>query len=232
MGRGRYSTAQVVHRLARAGLLEVVPEPFSAYDTGADNHEPSAAERMAAVEVADTAPAPAADTSEDTTEAGDDAWAAWATGNPFDHPPTEEDEATVSFGPTFTGADGPEAAPDDALLPRRTAVREADPAERPVEAAEEEIAPGLAGITGFHDPTAEVAQRQDQAMAEAADPTLDPNAAWLENLYAQFIDDSAEPAPTRSRKKEALDVAFQAPEQAESEKVGTLKRLAAALRRL
>jgi hypothetical protein len=179
MGRGRYSTAQVVHRLARAGLLEVVPEPFSAYDTDADNHEPSAAERMAAAEVAEAvpapAPAPAADPVEDpTAEAGDDAWAAWATGNPFDHEPSAEDEATVSFGPTFTGADGP----------------------------------------------------------EAADPTLDPNAAWLENLYAQFIDDSAEPAPTRSRKKEALDVAFQAPEQAESEKVGTLKRLAAALRRL
>lgn len=254
MGRGRYSTAQVVHRLARAGLLEVVPEPFTAYDSDPVHHEPSAAERQAAAdEQAEATPAPVADApaADDGDDADDAAWAAFTSGNPFDHPPLDEPDAGVTFGPVSGNGHGPEAAPEEALLPRRTAVREADPAERPVaddvdpvevaavdavgaiDALEDDVAPGLAGITGFHDPTAEAVQRQDQAMAEAAaNPALDPNAAWLENLYAQFIDDSAEPTSGKARKKEALDVAFQAPEQADTEKVGTLKRLAAALRRL
>ncbi len=236
MGRGRYSTAQVVHRLARAGLLEVVPEPFTSFDADAVHHEPSAAERMAAAEgPAETAPVDDLASDGGQTPPGDDdaddaAWAAWTAGNPFDHEPDDQSDASVTLGPSLAGAGGPEAAPEEALLPRRTAVREA---ERPVEEpAEDDVAPGLAGITGFHDPTAEAVQRQDHAMAEATNEALDPNAAWLENLYAQFIDDSAEPANGKARKKEALDVAFQAPEQAESEKVGTLKRLAAALRRL
>ena len=58
MGRGQYSTAAVVHRLARAGLLEVVAEPFPADAPDGALHEPSAAERMAA---ATTAPDEAVD---------------------------------------------------------------------------------------------------------------------------------------------------------------------------
>lgn len=253
MGRGRYSTAMVVHRLARAGLLDVFAEPFADADA---YHEPSAAERMAAAEelaaaeeiatVEETAPehgtpptgdpfAPAAD----ITEAPDDAWDAWTAGNPFEHPATEDEDLSVSFGPRLDpGADlgGPEAAPDEGLLPRRTAVREAD---RPIHAPSSDLggdlAPGLAGITGFHDPTAGVASRHDDALEAATsdDPGMDPNAAWLENLYAQFIDDTEEVPTGKNKKKvEALDVAFQAPEQGDTEKVGTLKRLAAALRRL
>jgi hypothetical protein len=267
MGRGRYSTAMVVHRLARAGLLDVFAEPF----TADEHHEPSAAERAAAASAVDLTPegaevaldepaplganpfAPVDETPDEPTidldaeldrtaadDAGDDAWDAWSAGNPFEHPiPADEEELPVSFGPRLDSGldlDGPEAAPDDALLPRRTAVREAD---RPTHAPSSDLggglAPGLAGITGFHDPTAEVASRNhdDALSAATGDPALDPNAAWLENLYAQFIDDPEE-APTGKNKKkvEALDVAFQAPEQADTEKVGTLKRLAAALRRL
>ncbi len=47
LGRGQYSTAQIVYRLGRAGLLEVHPEPFSPLSDD-PVHEPSAAERMAA----------------------------------------------------------------------------------------------------------------------------------------------------------------------------------------
>lgn len=115
-----------------------------------------------------------------------------------------------------------------ALLPRRTAVREAEPDD------DVDAAPAWAAIAGFHDPTAEVRERQDAAIAGVVDDTTDvtdPNAEWLENLYAQFIDEA--PADNgKSRKKEALDVAFQSEEQDRTEKVGTLKRLAAALRRL
>lgn len=284
MGRGRYSTAMVVHRLARAGLLDVVPEPFVA-DEGA-YHEPSHAQRMAAAEAAEEAPPvedapPVADGRDDAPsaadepeldelppignpfarddldeapeptidlgagsdggdDAGDDAWDAWSAGNPFEHPAgAEDDDLGVSFGPRLdagSGLDGPEAAPDEGLLPRRTAVREADrPTHAPRSDVAGDIAPGLAGITGFHDATAGVVGRTDDALSAATsdDPTLDPNAAWLENLYAQFIDDTAEAPNGKNKKKvEALDVAFQAPEQGDTEKVGTLKRLAAALRRL
>ena len=265
MGRGRYSTAMVVHRLARAGLLDVFAEPFTEADA---YHEPSAAERMAAAEESATAEeivvdeitvdeitvdeitvddeiprgdpfAPSADLTDDPVEAPDDAWDAWTAGNPFEHPAGEDEDLSVSFGPRLdpgTGLDGPEVAPDEGLLPRRTAVREAD---RPIHAPSSDLggdlAPGLAGITGFHDPTAGVASRHDDALeaATSADPGMDPNAAWLENLYAQFIDDTEEVPTGRNKKKvEALDVAFQAPEQGDTEKVGTLKRLAAALRRL
>ncbi|HEU5153077.1 MAG TPA: DUF4388 domain-containing protein [Iamia sp.] len=254
MGRGRYSTGMVVHRLARAGLLEVVADAF-ADDAG--YHEPSAAERMAAAEAAPAAeePAPVDEAPEagegetptidlgltagDEGEASDDAWDAWTAGNPFEHPPADEEEDLgVSFGPRLDAgaATGPEAAPDGDLLPRRTAVREADrPTHAPASDLGGDLAPGLAGITGFHDPTAGVASRHDEALSAATsdDPGMDPNAAWLENLYAQFIDDPDEASNgKRSKKVEALDVAFQAPEQGDTEKVGTLKRLAAALRRL
>lgn len=287
MGRGRYSTAAVVHRLAVAGLLDVVPEPFATDEDG--YHEPSAAERMGADPFATDAPASGADVADDTaaaavdevggaadasepadgaevvdasdaagaaddrpgadrfaadapidlgdgrdttgfSDAGDAAWESWTSGNPFEHPVLDDEpDVPVSFGPAMAGSAGPEAAPDDALLPRRTAVREADPAER------ERDLGGLAGIAGFHDPTADVLGRTNEALADATSEatTQDPNAAWLENLYAQFIDDAPESnGKDKNRKKEALDVAFQAPEQAETEKVGTLKRLAAALRRL
>lgn len=254
MGRGRYSTAMVVHRLAVAGLLDVVPEPFAddhAY------HEPSAAERMAAADdttgadatdaatpsgdpfaptdrpAGDALAPPAEDVDVDVTTGDDAAWDAWSAGSPFDHPPTGDEAADpISSGPTLEGGSvGPEAAPDDDLLPRRTAVREADRPSIPHH--QDDLAPGLAGITGFHDPTARSTGHQqddDLAAAMSAGTVGDPNAAWLETLYAQFIDDATDDGTTR--KKEVLEVAFQAPEQDDTEKVGTLKRLAAALRRL
>ncbi len=240
MGRGQYSTAAIVHRLARAGLLEVVAEPFSAGPAGG-LHEPSAAERMAAAsnghgevgEVADVADVvDVADLTEGPDlddEADETAWEQWAQGNPFDHDPAgAADDTGVAFGPALTGT-GPEAAPDEAALPRRGTVREADP--RVLDEEAEDTAAGLAGIAGFRDPVAGVGQGSP-ALAEAMEEADegDPNAAWLENLYAQFIDEAGDGG--RAKKKEALDVAFQAPEQAETEKVGTLRRLVDALRRV
>ncbi len=244
MGRGRYSTAMVVHRLARAGLLEVVPEPVFAEEHPGEVAElqPELEEEPAPVLDLDDLPPvgnPFAPVTDDVPEASDDAWDSWSAGNPFEHPVPETDEDLgVSFGPRLdagAGLDGPEAAPDGDLLPRRTAVREADrPTHAPASDLGGDLAPGLAGIAGFHDPTAATVGRHDDALAAATsdDPAMDPNAAWLENLYAQFIDDVEEPTGKKAKKVEALDVAFQAPEQGDTEKVGTLKRLAAALRRL
>lgn len=236
MGRGQYSTAGVVHRLARAGLLEVVPEPFSLHG-GDPVHEPSAAERLAA---ATTGPDERTDDATEVEDAPDEAWEQWSTGNPFDHDPSAgNDDLGATFGPSLDGVSaGPETAPDgDSRLPRRASVREADPRGRPAGATvDRDIdtdadSSALVGITGFQDPVAEV-HRENTALADVVEPEaqLDPNAAWLEGLYAQFIDESADTGKTR--KKEVLDVAFQAPEQGDGEKAGTLRRLVDALRRL
>ena len=227
MGRGQYSTATIVHRLARAGLLEVVAEPFS---PGEGLREPSAAERLTAGTDHDPRPDDdVVDVADGPTEADEAAWEQWAQGNPFDHDPVGGDEDhgdAVAFGPSVAGV-GPELAPDDVSLPRRAAVREAEREEA------EDGSAGLAGIAGFHDPVAGMG-RESAALAEAMDAPddgQDPNAAWLENLYAQFIDEASDGGKA-TKKKEALDVAFQAPEQGETEKVGTLRRLVDALRRV
>jgi hypothetical protein len=62
----------------------------------------------------------------------------------------------------------------------------------------------------------------------------DPNAAWLADLYAQFIDDPESNSPKKRRRGEPnpVDVAFKASEQEGEEKVSTLKRLLGALKKL
>lgn len=67
----------------------------------------------------------------------------------------------------------------------------------------------------------------------------DPNAAWLEDLYAQFIDEpeaaaAANGAGKKRRRGEPnpVDVAFRTEEQDDEAKVSTLKRLMGALRKL
>jgi hypothetical protein len=266
----------VVHRLARAGLLEVTPEPFGPLDEPV--HEPSAAERLAAHEaLAEPEPEvegegegepdvvafaePEPEVADEPLEgirsldhdpriggfdeplpevpAGgfgtggsvpDDEWtSSWGGSNPFVRPLEDpEPDLGVTFGPSLgAAAAGPELAPlDEAdMLPRRSSVALDEP--------NGDLSPGLAGIAGFHDPMADM-RREDPVLAQATDEesTLDPNAAWLENLYAQFIDDTTEPTSSKSRKKEALDVAFQSSDQGEGERTGTLRRLVDALRRL
>lgn len=74
---------------------------------------------------------------------------------------------------------------------------------------------------------------------ETDEPAGDPNAAWLEDLYAQFIDEpeaaaAANGAGKKRRRGEPnpVDVAFRTEEQDDEAKVSTLKRLMGALRKL
>lgn len=62
----------------------------------------------------------------------------------------------------------------------------------------------------------------------------DPNAAWLADLYAQFIDDDASSGGKKRRRNEPnpVDVAFKSDEQDGAAKVSTLKRLLGALKKL
>ncbi len=253
MGRGQYSTAAIVARLARAGLLEVVAEPFSTQPRDACP-EPSAIDgRQGASPDPFAAPGGSepddsvgnvvdVDVSESTIgadgdigEVDEDAWERWAQGNPFAHDPSATDlGGDTDLGGVFgSGSDhsGPEAPPEEpTALAKRSDFRE-DGAQDSVGRDADDLSPGLTGITGFHDPVAGVGG-ESVALAQAvdgSDEVQDPNAVWLENLYAQFIDETG--VDGRST-KEALDVAFQAPEQAETEKVGTLRRLVDALRRV
>lgn len=75
----------------------------------------------------------------------------------------------------------------------------------------------------------------DSTALDEARPS-DPNAAWLADLYAQFIDEP-ETAGNGTKKRRRgepnpVDVAFKAKEQEGDEKVSTLRRLMGALRKL
>ncbi|MBP7631335.1 MAG: DUF4388 domain-containing protein [Acidimicrobiales bacterium] len=79
----------------------------------------------------------------------------------------------------------------------------------------------------------------DADEAGAEERTGDPNAAWLEDLYAQFIDEPEAAAAaangTKKRRRgepNPVDVAFRTEEQDAEAKVSTLKRLMGALRKL
>ena len=63
----------------------------------------------------------------------------------------------------------------------------------------------------------------------------DPNAAWLADLYSQFIDEPESANGSKKRRRgepNPVDVAFKATEQDGEEKVSTLRRLMGALRKL
>jgi hypothetical protein len=74
----------------------------------------------------------------------------------------------------------------------------------------------------------------DTGMAGFGAPEVDddrnPNAVWLESLYAQFIDEPEN--TTKKRKKEAIEIAFDAEELDQEAKVGTLRRLLGAIKKL
>lgn len=284
MGRGRYSAARVVHRLAEAGLVEVSADPADT-SGGPAPHEPTAFERMRSRPQPEpesssdsddvvTPESPASDgdgdhRSDHDAESIGDPWTGgtwgspWANGpadggNPFEHPPLAE--ADGDSGPLTRGShtDGPDTTSgEEASLPRRQRVAVQDPPHEagfeeawarteattigdspeatasPGTASPEIASPGtdgLSGISGFRNPVASGSQTVE-GLAEATDGATHPNTEWLESLYAQFIDEPAAP-PAKKRKKEALDVAFQADEQDEVAKTGTLKRLLGALRRV
>ncbi len=63
----------------------------------------------------------------------------------------------------------------------------------------------------------------------------DPNAAWLADLYSQFIDEPETAGNTKKRRRgepNPVDVAFKSSEQDGEAKVSTLKRLMSALKKL
>lgn len=91
----------------------------------------------------------------------------------------------------------------------------------------------------FGDHGSEIHHEGIEPEEEVEERAGDPNAAWLEDLYAQFIDEPEAAAAaangTKKRRRgepNPVDVAFRTEEQDNEAKVSTLKRLMGALRKL
>jgi hypothetical protein len=208
MGRGRYSTARVVCRLAQTGLVSVIADLSSQPADG-----------------------PGPEALDDTYDSDDD----------------DGGDEDLS-GDVWSGVPNGSAASDAGelstsmwSLPRRQPVAlQEEPVRRPERRTpwppSEDIQvddprtssaiPGLEAIGGFRD-----AMTDDGPSAwTSSDPVAHPNAAWLENLYSQYMDEPELPA--KRRKKEMLDVAFGAEEQEAPVKLPTLRRLLDAIKKL
>lgn len=218
LGRGGYSTARVVHRLEAAGLVQVV----------STNDE------------ADVVPIRrAAEPEAPVLDADDDALL--HMGLPHRTARTSLEEQTAPEQDPLTAHIGDAIA--DAL---------ADANVEPV-ATEHTLTSVPGGLTdvdhaqpGISESVWDESRLTDTSVPphhdvpaptplEEARPT-DPNAAWLADLYSQFIDEpeaAANGAKKRRRgEPNPVDVAFKTPEQEGEAKVSTLKRLMGALKKL
>ncbi len=179
MGRGRYSTARVVYRLARAGLVQVVPEALAPLPL-VGTADP------AAVDLTEGADLAAWDRGFKHTEATDrsglEPCGQGGADPSQDDPPAEE----VRWAPwpalEDLAMDDPAAV---ATVPGSGSIGAL------VEAAEVEPA----------EPAGAVGAAEADPAGPAPEPDRTSDAAWLEGLYAQFMH---EPEPAgRKRKKEA-----------------------------
>ena len=235
MGRGRYSTARVVHRLARAGLVDVVPEFLPA-----DSTPPPIEDEPIPADLTSPDHPPVAERAEEFGTFDDlhdlegllgEAWSEDEIQQMGGEAPAESPAAWgngFDLHPAVADTDASEAAWS---LPQRQPVALQDDPDGHWD-AETDAAnhiPGLEGINGFRNAVGEESIA-DASTSDGTKEEMHPNAVWLESLYAEYM---AEPeVQGKKRKKEMLDVAFAAPEQDDSSKVGTLRRLMDALKKL
>ncbi|MCU1370530.1 MAG: hypothetical protein JWO77_1724 [Ilumatobacteraceae bacterium] len=227
LGRGVYSTARVVHRLQQAGLLELVSNDLDATIVPIRRPEPEAVE---APPSDDLERDPLLDLGLPHRTSGDDALSAH-----IDH----------TIADALAATDEP-----DAPIAEVTPLAEVTPM---AEVSPMGAVPDLAEVDHTA-PTAEGSWDESRRVADgnalhhdAIEPEsldeprpADPNAAWLADLYAQFIDDpelSGGGASSSGKKKkrgdtQVLDVAFKADEVEGEAKVSTLKRLMSALKKI
>jgi hypothetical protein len=210
LGRGAYSTARVVNRLQQAGLVEIVTNDLEAQVVP-----------IRRVEV--EAEAPVADDLERDPLLD--------MGLPHRTHATEvaqaPDPLTAHIGDAIAGA---LATPETAGSVAVADLAEYDHAEPAADLVEEA---GWDASRRIDDPSAFHHEGIEPTSLDEPRPA-DPNAAWLADLYAQFIDDPEMGGTGKKRKRDtqALDVAFKADEVEGEEKVSTLKRLMSALKKL
>ena len=220
LGRGVYSTARVVHRLQQAGLIELVSNDLDATIVPIRRPEPEAVEAPLADDLERD---PLLDLGLPHRTSASDA----------------SDALSAHIGDTIA----------DAL-----ATSEGDVADAAIAPVTEISAGAVADLSEVdHDlPADDHSWDESRRIADgnalhhdALEPTsldeprpADPNAAWLADLYAQFID---EPDPGgaggggKKKKRgdtQVLDVAFKADEVEGEAKVSTLKRLMSALKKI
>jgi hypothetical protein len=221
LGRGVYSTARVVHRLQQAGLIELVSNDLDATIVPIRRPEPEPEEV-----------APADDLERDPL---------LDLGLPHRTSGEQADPLSAHIGDAIA----------DALASEDAAVAVHEPAIADVTPMGGAVA-DLAEVDHELPTTTERSWDEGRRIAdgnalhhEAIEPTsldeprpADPNAAWLADLYAQFIDDPELTSGGGSGKKkkkgdtQALDVAFKASEVEGEAKVSTLKRLMGALKKI
>lgn len=237
LGRGAYSTARVVHRLQQAGLVELVSNDLDA--------------QIVPLRPIDLGPAPdaSASTTIDTGTVDDlERDPLLDMGLPHRTSAAESpDPLTAHIGDAIADA---LAAPADADAVSAASFDGGfDATAAPDPDAGEGAVAGLAAVD--HElPEGETSWDESRRMADADEalhhealaPTslddprpADPNAAWLADLYAQFIDDPEMGGTGKKKKKgdtQALDVAFKSDEVEGEAKVSTLKRLLGALKKI
>ncbi len=206
LGRGVYSTARVVNRLHQSGLVEVV-------STTAE---------------ADVVPIRRPDASPGIELEADPLLAMGLphrTARDEDASGHAPDPLSAHIGDTIAGALADTtltAVPD--LDPAGTDTLVADDPDQGPTAWDETRLMGAPDTT-YH------GEVEPQSLDEAR--PADPNAAWLADLYSQFIDEP-EGGGKKRRKGEPnpVDVAFKSAEVEGEAKVSTLKRLMGALKKL
>lgn len=240
LGRGAYSTARVVHRLQEAGLVEVI---------SADGHAEVVPIRR---------PVAQADVDAETTAEADPLL---ALGLPHRaRLGMSEPDGTGTDG----ARDPAEITGDSDAVAVVTELRTSDLTDTPFATdAEGEESAGTSTMVAttatdeddlfVQDDGAEATadQRWDESRLvanggalhhEVLTPTPlahgvpdDPNAAWLADLYAQFIDEPENQNQSKKRRRgepNPVDVAFKSAEQDGEAKISTLKRLMGALKKL
>jgi hypothetical protein len=208
LGRGAYSTARVVHRLQQAGLVEVVSNDVEAQVVPLRRAEPAPLDL-----------APADDLERDPL---------LDMGLPHRTSAAEgADALSAHIGDTIADAlaDDPPPAPVAAV-----ADLDAVDHDAPIREGSWDEKRRISDANALH--------HDDVTPTSLDEPRpADPNAAWLADLYAQFIDDPemGGGGSTKKKKKgdtQALDVAFKATEVDGEAKVSTLKRLMGALKKI
>jgi hypothetical protein len=235
LGRGAYSTARVVYRLQQAGLVEVVSNDLDATIVPIRRPEPEPVdlapaddlERDPLLDIGLPHRTSASESADPlTAHIGDaiaDALAAPAP-VPVEEPVeemVEEVEPLVETAFTATAE-----APPMGVVPDLEEVDHTLPHEEHSWDESRRVADGNA----LHHDALEPTSLDEPRPA-------DPNAAWLADLYAQFIDDPEMNGGSGNKKKrrgdtQVLDVAFKADEVEGEAKVSTLKRLMSALKKI
>jgi hypothetical protein len=210
LGRGAYSTARVVHRLLQAGLIEVTSNDVEAQVVPLRRAEAPALDL-----------APPDDLERDPL---------LDMGLPHRTSPAEGgDPLTAHIGDAVAGALADERADHEPAIAAVADLDEVDH-EMPIDEGSWDEKRRISDGNALHHDGIEPTSLDEPRPA-------DPNAAWLADLYAQFIDDPeiAGAGTGKKRKRgdtQALDVAFKAEEVDGEAKVSTLKRLMGALKKI